>query len=205
VRAVVASPVPVVSGVGHETDVTLSDFAADVRAPTPTAAAEMVVLAAQECLALLDAFERRIRQRVGHALDSHAQKLDAIAARLARPTRTLQRQVHGLDMLAQRLRAAVQRHIESRLALLQRQGARLSPAVNLLRARQSMRIESLGARLDALDPSRVLARGYAWLADQSGTPVQSVHQLSAGQSLQAVLADGSAQLTVQDVTHKSLG
>jgi exodeoxyribonuclease VII large subunit len=63
-----------------------------------------------------------------------------------------------------------------------------------------MRIESLGSRLSALDPSRVLARGYAWLADETGTPVQSVGQLSVGQTLQAVLADGSAQVTVDVVT-----
>lgn len=203
VRAIVASHIPVISGVGHETDVTLSDFAADVRAPTPTAAAELVVLAVQECLTLLDAIQRRMRQRTLHILDSHAQRLDASALRLARPTRTLQRQVHGLAMLAQRIVTAVQRSIEARNTALHRHGARLSPAVSLLRSRQSMRIESLGSRLSALDPSRVLARGYAWLADETGTPVQSVGQLSVGQTLQAVLADGSAQVTVGGVTRST--
>ncbi len=200
VRAIAESRIPVISGVGHETDVTLSDFAADVRAPTPTAAAELVVLAGQECLALLDAIERRMRQRILHILDSHEQRLDASAVRLARPTRALQRQVHGLAMLAQRLATAAQRTIEARHTALHRHGTRLSPAVSLLRSRHSMRIESLGSRLSALDPSRVLARGYAWLADETGTPVQSVGQLSVGQTLQAVLADGSAQVTVDVVT-----
>lgn len=199
VRAIAASRIPVISGVGHETDVTLSDFAADVRAPTPTAAAELVVLAAQECLALLDSIERRMRHRILNILDSHAQRLDASALRLARPTRTLQRQIHGLAMLAQRLATAVQRNVEARNMALNRHGARLSPAVSLLRARQSMRVDSLGSRLSALDPRRVLARGYAWLADDTGTPVQSVEQLSVGQALQAVLADGCAEVTVDSV------
>ena len=204
VRAIAACAIPVVSGVGHETDVTLGDFAADMRAPTPTAAAELVVIAAQECIALLDAVERRIRQRVLHTLDLHAQRLDACALRLARPTRALQRQSHGLDMLARRLSTTAQRNIEARTVALRRQGARLSPAVDLPRTRHAMRIDSLGSRLSALDPSRVLARGYAWLADETGVPVQSVSQLSQGQALQAVLADGSARVTVDELVRKVL-
>ena len=200
VRAIAALPMPVISGVGHETDVTLSDFAADVRAPTPTAAAELVVLAAQDCLAWLDGMERRMRQRVHQTLDSHAQRLDASAMRLARPTRMLQRQGHALEMLARRLSTAVSRHIDARSAMLQRLGARLSPAAQIVRARQATRVESLGARLDALDPTRVLARGYAWLADGSGTPVVSVDRLAVGQRLQAVLADGTAQVEVESVS-----
>lgn len=196
VRAIAASAIPVISGVGHETDVTLSDFAADVRAATPTAAAELVVLAAQECHALLDAVEQRIRRRILNTLDVHAQRLDACALRLARPTRALQRQSHGLVMLAQRMATAFRRSFDARQISLHRHGSRLMPAVDLLCSRQAMRIESLGSRLDALDPSRVLARGYAWLADQSGTPVQSIRQLSVGQPLQAVLADGNVQVTV---------
>ena len=203
VRAIAAMPMPVISGIGHETDVTLSDFAADVRAPTPTAAAEMVVLAAQDCLAWLDGIERRMRQRVHQALDSHAQRLDASAMRLARPTRTLQRQGHALDMLARRLGTAAGRHVDARLGVLQRLGSRLSAATQLVRARHATRVESLGARLDALDPTRVLARGYAWLVDGSGTPVVSVDRLAAGQHLQAVLADGTAQVEVESVARKT--
>lgn len=199
VRAIVACTIPVISGVGHETDVTLADFAADVRAATPTAAAELVVPATQECLALLDAIERRLRQRIGHILDAHSQRLDANALRLARPTRTLQRHGHALDMLQQRLKTSANRTVESRGAALQRLGARLPSALTLLRSRQGMRLDSLGARLSALDPNRVLARGYAWLADGQGTPVQSIARLSVGQSLRAVLADGSAQVAVERI------
>jgi exodeoxyribonuclease VII large subunit len=199
VRAIVSSVIPVISGVGHETDMTLADFAADVRAPTPTAAAELVVLALQECLGALDVFAQRMRRRVSHVLDSHAQRLDASALRLARPTRTLQRQSHMLDLLEQRLRNATHRNLETRQVTMQRLGARLPPAIRLVQSRQEMRVDSLQARLSALDPRRVLARGYAWLADEGGAPVQSVGQLQPGQSLHAVLADGSAQVEVQHI------
>lgn len=199
VRAIVASAIPVISGVGHETDVTLADFAADVRAPTPTAAAELVVLALQDCLSALDGFAQRMQRRVAHVLDSHAQRLDAGALRLARPTRMLQRQSHTLDLLEQRLRNAARRSVETREAGLQRLGARLSPAIRLVQSRRGMGIDALQARLSALDPRRVLARGYAWLADTEGSPVQSVSQLQPGQSLRAVLVDGSAQVAVDRI------
>ncbi|WP_235835233.1 exodeoxyribonuclease VII large subunit [Piscinibacter terrae] len=199
VRAIVSSTIPVISGVGHETDVTLADFAADVRAPTPTAAAELVVLALQECMSALDGFAQRMQRRVAHVLDSHAQRLDASALRLARPTRTLQRQSHTLDLLEQRLRNAVHRSVETRQVGLQRLGARLPPAIRFMQSRQGMRVDTLQARLSGLDPRRVLARGYAWLADSQGAPVQSVAQLQPGQSLQAVLADGSAQVAVERI------
>lgn len=199
IRAIVASAIPVISGVGHETDVTLADFAADVRAPTPTAAAELVVLAAQECLLALGGFAQRMQRRVAHVLDSHAQRLDASALRLARPTRALQRQSHMLDLLQQRLGNTMQRNLQARRAGLQGLGTRLSPALRLAQSRQGMRLDALDARLSALDPRRVLARGYAWLTDARGVPVQSVAQLQAGQTLQAALADGSAQVTVEHI------
>jgi len=205
VRAIVASAIPIISGVGHETDVTLADFAADVRAPTPTAAAELVILAAHDCRMALDVLERGMRERAARMLDSHAQRLDASALRLARPTRALQRQGHGLEMLQQRLARAVHRGIESRTVTVQRIAARIPPALALLRSRQTMRLDTLAARLAALDPSRVLSRGYAWLADDRGTPVQSVSSLSAGQSLRAVLHDGSAQVVVKHIEGDGAG
>ncbi|HEY0858329.1 MAG TPA: exodeoxyribonuclease VII large subunit, partial [Albitalea sp.] len=114
VRAIVASAIPVVCGVGHETDVSLADFAADLRAPTPTAAAELISMATDDCLATLAALGGRLQRRVRHLLDLQAQRLDASALGLARPTRLVQRQGHLLSMLSQRLAAATRRAIERR-------------------------------------------------------------------------------------------
>jgi exodeoxyribonuclease VII large subunit len=204
VRAIVSSAIPVISGVGHETDVTLADFAADVRAPTPTAAAELVILAAHECRAALDVIARRMQDRVARTLDAHAQRLDASALRLARPTRALQRQVHALELLQQRLTRAMHRGVESRTLAVQRVASRIPSSLALTRSRQTTRLDTLDARLSALDPSRVLSRGYAWLADQQGTPVQSVRRLANGQALRAVLHDGSAQVIVKQVDSDSV-
>lgn len=200
VRAIVASPLPVVCGVGHETDVTLADFAADLRAPTPTAAAELVVSPTADCLDLLSGLEARLRRRLRQRLDAHAQRLDACAMRLARPTRMLQRQLSGLALLGQRLAARATQAVAGRRARLDGLASRRLRAGTVLLARHAQRLDHLESRLAALDPKRVLARGYAWLEDAGGAPVQSVQRLTPGQPLRAVLADGSARVTVDAVT-----
>jgi len=196
VRVIAASPIPVVCGVGHETDVTLADFAADLRAPTPTAAAELVAPAADACLAALQTLTAQMRRRTRHLLDSHAQRLDAAAQRLARPGQAVRRQVDALGLLAHRLRTSASQAAPLRLARIDQQQDRLRRAAAVLLSRHAQRVDALEDRLTALDPKRVLERGYAWLADDAGRPVQSVAQLSLGQSLGAVLADGSATVKV---------
>jgi len=196
VRAVAASPIPVVCGVGHETDVTLADFAADLRAPTPTAAAELAAPPLEACREALDGLTRRLQRVVRHALDREQQRLDATTARLARPGEAARRRLHALGLLAHRLGAATQRPFEQQRAVLDRQALRLVRAAAVERARAAQRVETLQARLQALDPRRVLSRGYAWLADREGRVVQTVRQLAPGMPLEATLADGSADLTV---------
>ena len=200
VRAIVESPIPVVSGIGHETDFTLADFAADLRAPTPTAAAELAAPATADCAASLATLASQMQRCLQRALDAQAQRLDVAAQRLARPSHALQRQVHGLAMLAQRLSAALHRGLPLRGSVLAGHRERARRAASVALAARGQQLASLEARLQALDPQRVLERGYAWLADGSGRAVQSVQQMAPGDTLQAVLADGSAQVTVRDVT-----
>ena len=190
---------PVVSGVGHETDVTLSDFAADVRAPTPTAAAELVVPATQDCLAGLRGLQGQLRRRTRQLLDAQVQRLDASALRLARPTRLLHQQAQRLAMLDQRMLTGTRHAIVVRQSRLDVLDDRLRRAAGAVRSQQAARLQTLEARLRALDPRRVLSRGYAWLADVQGAPIQSVRQLAPGQSLDAVLSDGTARMTVDEV------
>ncbi len=199
VRAVAASSIPVICGVGHETDVSLSDFAADLRAPTPTAAAELAVGPTADCLAELDDLALRLRRRLRHSLDMRAQSLDTATMRLARPQRVLQRQSQTLALLEQRLRAAVRSGMQRRADVLQPLHARWRRALAMSPATQRHRLLAIGARLQAADPSVVLARGYAWLADESGVPVLSVRRLSPDQQLDAVLADGRASVVVRSI------
>lgn len=199
VRAVAGSALPLVCGVGHETDVTLADLAADLRAPTPTAAAELAAPEAAACLARLAGLAAQARRRVGSTLDTHAQRLDTLALRLARPAEAVRRRHAELALLGSRLARAARRLLERGDDRLAQLAGRLQRAGAVARRDELQRLGALEARLRALDPQHVLERGYAWLTDAQGRVVQSVHRLEPGAALSATLADGTAELRVAAV------
>ncbi|MDI3380761.1 exodeoxyribonuclease VII large subunit [Xenophilus aerolatus] len=198
-RTIVRSPVPVVAGVGHETDFTIADFCADLRAPTPTAAAELASAPRELWLGALELIEERLRDAVGGRLDVHGQRLDLAAGRLGRPSTMVARQRMELSHAAQRMHHAALSKLE-RAAQVQRAlqadwPARFEAAL----ARRHERLARAALRLDLLDPALVLQRGYAWLADVHGVPVTRAAQLQPGQPVRAELSDGEAFLTVDAV------
>ena len=197
VRAVAASSLPLICGVGHETDVSLADFAADLRAPTPTAAAELAAPPTRDSLQTLAVLQARMARRTRQVLDQQAQRLDSAMLRLSRPMNLVRRHAQTLALLEQRLNAAPRHALLDARRRLTQAAARLSHAQGSQRSMNAHRLAALAARLDALNPQRVLARGFAWLSDTSGTPVQSVAALHAGDTVHATLADGriSAQVT----------
>lgn len=199
VRAVVGCPVPVISGVGHETDVTLVDFAADLRAPTPTAAAEMVARDRSEALLQLDAFARHLAHRVGQRLDGQAQRLDQLAFRLARPSQLLTQHAQRLHLTEHRMLNACQRRVQSAAQTLPVLQARLARSAAHHLAQAQMRLDARGDRLEALSPQRVLERGYAWLTDTRGHAITGVSQVHAGDAVWATLNDGQLDLRVGSV------
>jgi exodeoxyribonuclease VII large subunit len=193
-------PMPVVSGIGHETDITLADLAADLRAATPTAAAEIVAPATAAARQLLEAREIAILRRLLAALEREAQRLDRLTLRLARPGEAVRRRGHGLDLLAQRLRSAARRGIERSQARGGAAGTRLRAALALARSRALARAEGAAIRLAAVDPRRVLARGYAMLSDAGGRPVTSVAAMARGDRLVASVSDGQAGVVVESLS-----
>ena len=194
VRAIRAAPMHVVSGVGHETDVTLADLAADLRAPTPTAAAELVAPATAAQQHRLQAFELALSRRTHVALETEMQRLDRLALRLARPAEMLARSAHRIELLAQRLAAAPARALAARRATLDARAARLGHSMAIARSRVAARVDAAAVRLQAVDPQQVLARGYALLVDADERPITSVSRLRVGASVTARLADGQADL-----------
>ena len=196
VRAIVASPIPVLSGVGHETDITLADFAADVRAPTPTAAAELVSPTQEEGLALLAAVASVMNRRMHHVIDTQEQALDHATLRLTRPAELVRRHSQRLALLGQRMSGYAQQSVPRQRQRCAENASRLQRAVGVTLAARHQRLGSIEGRLAALDPRRVLARGYAWLSDAQGAPIASVKALSPGQPVQAELADGQASATI---------
>jgi exodeoxyribonuclease VII large subunit len=201
-HTIAASPVPVVSGVGHETDFTIADFVADLRAPTPTAAAELVSASTESYLRALDECQARLHKSLTHTLERQAQQVDHLAARFGRPSGAMTRQRAQLDSLQQGMAHALhsdQQRRRSALALLQQNFPRA--AQQALQRRQELCARA-GIRLQAMDPARVMIRGYAWLTREDGQPITGVAQVQAGQNLQATLADGTVDLRVQN-THRN--
>ena len=196
-RAIVASAQPVIAGVGHETDFTIADFCADLRAPTPTAAAELAIRPRDQWLAELDRSGHRLRQALAHELDRRAQRLDRAAARLGRPSAIGHMQALLLARQQQRLATGViyaQERAQRRLESLRQ---RFDSARHSGLAEPRARFERAGRALLLLGPQAVLRRGYSWLADSvSGVPITSLRQLNQDQHVTATLADGAAELIV---------
>ena len=200
VRAVAASSLPVVCGVGHETDITLAELAADLRAPTPTAAAELATPLRTDVLARLRALDEGLRRAVQRRLDQQAQRLDRLALQLGRPTRLLAQQAARLDSLQARQHVAARQHLEAQQRGLDGLADRLRSAVGARCQQQADQLARLALRLAAVDPHQVLSRGYAWLTDGNGRPVTHAAGLQAGVQLGAQWADGSAAVQVLSVS-----
>ena len=200
VRAVAGCTLPVVCGVGHETDVTLADLAADLRAPTPTAAAELATPLRTEALASVQALALALQRAAQRRLDQQAQRLDRLALQLGQPTTLLAQQQARLDALQARQRLAWRQTLQDQQRGLQRLAQRCLAAGQRQRAQHDERLTRLALRLGAQDPQQVLARGYAWLTDGSGRPVTHAAGLQPGVRLQAQWADGRAGVQVLDVT-----
>ena len=199
VRAVVASPIPVISGVGHETDVTLVDFAADLRAPTPTAAAELCARSTRDAQADLTRAAVAMRRRMHQAIDTQAQRADRVAVKLLRPAEALRRQTAVLDMHAHRLAAAAQRVLTAARQNLQGRATGLQRANQHSLQVAGRQLDRLGERLCGLDPEGVLRRGYALIQTQAAALVVDPKQLTAGQDLKVTLAHGTVGLRVERV------
>jgi exodeoxyribonuclease VII large subunit len=195
-RTIVQSPVPLICGVGHETDFSIADFCADVRAPTPTAAAELAAKAQANWLDGIERCEERLQGALRRRLDTAAQRLDVAASRLGRPLARMGDQHMRLGRAAHRLRYAVLGRIERASARMPIVEGQLRRAVQVRCERAAQALERSRLRLELLDPRLVLQRGYALLTDEMGTAVTSVHQTRAGQALRATLADGEVDLTV---------
>lgn len=197
-RIVALSPVPLVCGVGHETDFTIADFVADLRAPTPTAAAELVSQPREVWLKALDLVAQRLDDTVLRHLDQQNQRLDVAAARIGRPSALMARQQGRLASVMQRLQLSTRHVLQRNRHSLDVIQTALPTALLRGQLRQDDRLQRAALRLGLLDPSLVLQRGYAWLSTSQGDTLSSVTQVVPGQAVRATLSDGAVDLRVTD-------
>ena len=197
-RAIAACRIPVISGVGHETDFTIADFAADVRAPTPTGAAELVSRSRDDWMAVLSAVAGQMMRLMDRQLQQAMLHTDMLSRRLVSPTAYIQRERLRLKALAVRL-SSRQPDIRTMGYQLGSRTERLVSAMrNALSGRQQ-KVVSLSAQLELLNPQRILDRGYAIMQDEHGRVVRSPADIPVKRPVSVRLADGSADIVVDSV------
>ena len=221
-RAAAASPIPLISAVGHETDTTLIDFVSDRRAPTPTAAAEMATPVLAELAAALADYQLRLIRSGARAIEHRRTRLSAAARGLPRPQELLGLATQRLDSAAGRLGAGLLRNVAVHAhalaapaaalkpALLQRPldlkrgrleetGARLAPILQRRLQREGERLASLERQRLSLNPEGPLTRGYALVRRADGTLARSAKALATGESVSLKFADGERAAVVDGV------
>lgn len=198
-RAIADSPIPIMVGVGHETDFSIADFVADVRAPTPTAAAELVSESQQTWLGALDLMQDRLQSTMLRYVDSQNQSLDRAQARLGRPSNWLARQHQQLQSHGQHLKFAVKGQVASQRQQIRSLQTQWPVQLTFAVSRMQERLTRSERSLALLDPQLVLQRGYAWLADEAGETVVDAAQVKTGQALRATLAKGQIDIVVKDI------
>lgn len=196
VRTIARAPMPVVCGVGHETDFTLADFVADLRAPTPTAAAELCAPAREERLGELAYLRERLNEAAYQGIDQRAQRLDRLAQRIGRPSGRAHESRQHLLALQHRLQSGLVVGLQRQRNRLDKVQTRLPLSLQYAFEQPSRRLQRVEAAMGLLDPRLVLQRGYAWLTDAGGQAVTRAAQAAPGQGLRAQLADGELRLTV---------
>jgi len=198
VRAVVASSIPIISAVGHETDTTLCDFAADVRAPTPTAAAELAVPVRAELLAGLQSAQARALRAVRRYAERADERLVATARRLPSLDTLLGPQRQKVDDFGDRLRRGLSHRLSDALGDLARVSGALRPAILTQKlANAEQRLAQTWRLAESLHPLRPLKRGYVLVKDRQGGVIGNAAQANRAKALTLTFADGEVPVRVE--------
>ena len=220
-RAVAACQTPIVSAVGHETDVSIADFVADVRAPTPSAAAELLAPSSTDIRQRLASLRQRLLLRMREHLHREGSRLDGLTRRLRHPGERLQQQAQRIDDLEQRLLRGIDRRLcagQERLARLDTRLGAQHPGRTLALLRQRLehlsqrmpramqerlnnrrqQLQGLAQTLHIVSPLATLSRGYSILLDERGQAIRRASQTQPGQRLKARLGEGELEVRVED-------
>ncbi|MGI9130874.1 MAG: exodeoxyribonuclease VII large subunit [Candidatus Methylopumilus sp.] len=179
-RAIVASKIPTITGVGHETDTTIVDFVSDLRAPTPTGAAELVTSHTVELIKTIQAYKNQLNKMMASVIRELMQKIDYLEKRLISPRQQIQRQKEQIHQYIQRINQSMKN------AMIQ----------------YRLNIDKLKLNLDHLSPHAVLSRGYSIITNVDGQIVNNVNQLKLDDKIHIQLNHGQADANISDLKNK---
>ena len=218
-RAIAACSVPIISGVGHETDFTITDFVADIRAPTPTGASQLVCQDREELLRRVEILYCRMQRELQRGIESRMQNTDMLACRLVHPRERINDQLTHLQRLRERLARSGRRNSENRYWRMRELSQRLTvtrPDISRLIERQyelglrlrraiagrtealAMSLEHQQANLAHLNPESVLERGYSIAYTADGTVLRNSNQIGIGDTIRVALAKGGIKASVSE-------
>lgn len=200
-RAIYNSKIPVISAVGHEPDVTIADFVADLRAPTPSGAAELAVPDRGELSILIDREQERLMTALENRLNGLANRLQAQEDRLARctPAQYVAERRRRTEELIERMRLAQLRKIDSLKTGFSYHEKKLRDVPGVLLERRRGKLQSLSGQLDALSPLRVLARGFSVVTDAQNKIITDSADLQTGDAVTLRFAQGTAKAQITSV------
>ena len=178
-RAIANCHIPTISGVGHETDFTICDFVADMRAPTPTTAAELASPSREALFNKLNQLSEQLKRNSLYLVQQREQLLDYLARRLVSPTQQVVLQTRQLEQLRYRLSLNIQQQLQ----------------------RQQRNLTQLGQNLHHLNPQAVLSRGYAFAQNKQGEIISNSRQIKAGEDISLTFDVGSAEATITQTRH----
>ena len=178
-RAIANCKIPTISGVGHETDFTICDFVADMRAPTPTAAAELASPSREALFNKLNQLSEQLKRNSLYLVQQREQLLDYLARRLVSPAQQVALQTRQLEQLRYRLSLNIQQQLQ----------------------RQQRNLTQLGQNLHHLNPQAVLSRGYAFAQNKQGEIISNSRQIKAGEDISLTFDAGSAEATITQTRH----
>ena len=173
-RAIDECTIATISGVGHETDFTICDFVADMRAATPTAAAELACADVEMLKTQIQQLWNRLQRRMDNGLQAHSQTLDYLVRRLISPTQQIENKTNQINQLKHRMDIGLQRHLHT----------------------YHLQVLSLKNSLQQLNPHNVLSRGYAMVRNEAGDMIHNAQQLKAGNAVQLIFEQGSADASI---------
>ena len=180
-RSIANCKIPTISGVGHETDFTICDFVADVRAPTPTAAAELASPSREALFNKLNQLSEQLKRNSLYLVQQREQLLDYLARRLVSPAQQVALQTRQLEQLRYRLSLNIQQQLQ----------------------RQQRNLTQLGQNLHHLNPQAVLSRGYAFAQNKQGEIISNSRQIKAGEDISLTFDVGSAEATITQTRHEN--